>query len=342
MDNMSKELIVEAAKNLKKALPLMMQYSVPTTPDNYALWYHYVDEKNDDLKQSMDKLLASSDICSPIKSEFLYREHVSAPIESNTWELRSTVEKMMLQLDQLIVDTKADTNQFQKSVEKTFDDINKVEEEGWSVDDVVGLLLGLEKGAKQMRNATQFFSHNLALAKTEIDTLKEQLVETQNAAMYDSLTGLYNRYAFDTELTAYLDKSKQGLCIILCDIDHFKKFNDNWGHLLGDQVLKAVGRKINESMRDGSTAYRFGGEEFVILLTNTNIRIARHFAESIRKKLEKLSLRDKRSGQLINNITASFGVVQYAPGESISELISRADDYLYKAKSLGRNRVLPI
>ena len=193
-----------------------------------------------------------------------------------------------------------------------------------------------------MRNATQFFGNSLASAKNEIGHLKVQLAESQNAAIYDSLTGLLNRHAFDTELSAYLEADTKGLCLILCDIDHFKNFNDTWGHLLGDQVLKAVGRKINESMRDKNTAYRFGGEEFVMLLPNTNIRIARHFAETIRKKFEKLSLKDKRSGQVINNITASFGVVESKPNETLTDLIARADDYLYKAKSLGRNRVLPI
>ena len=315
---------------------------MPTTPNNYALWYHYVAEKNPALKESMDKLLSASDICPPIQAESLYRKHVSSTVENETWEFRSTIENMMIQLDQLIGDTHSDTTEFQHSFDKNVSNITKLEEEGWSIEEVVGLLKRLEKDAKQMRNATQFFGNSLASAKSEIGKLKVQLEESRKAALYDSLTGLLNRYAFDSELTSYLQSNSGGFSIILCDIDHFKKFNDTWGHLLGDQVLKAVGRKINESMRDQSSAYRFGGEEFVMLLPKTNIRIARHFAESIRKKLERLSLKDKRSGQMINNITASFGVVESQPNESITEVIARADEYLYKAKSLGRNRVLPI
>lgn len=339
---MSKELIIESAKNLKKALPLMMKYSVPTTPNNYALWYHYAAEKNLALKESMDKLLSSNGTYPPIQAESLYREHIRPEEENATWELRSTIEKMIVQLDKSIIDTHSDTNQFQQSFDKTVAKISKVEEEGWSIDEVVGLLKTFEKDAKQMRNATRFFSNSLAVAKSEINNLKEQLEQTRNAAMYDSLTGLFNRNAFDTELSAYLKADTKGLCLILCDIDHFKKFNDTWGHLLGDQVLKAVGRKINDNMRDGRTAYRFGGEEFVMLLPKTNVRIARQFAETTRKQFERLTLKDKRSGQLINNITASFGVVESQPNETITELIARADEYLYKAKRLGRNRVLPI
>jgi diguanylate cyclase len=339
---MSKELIVESAKNLKKALPLMMKYSVPTTPDNYSLWYHYVANDNNNLTESMDKLLAANDICPPIQAESLYREHIRSPSESETWELRATLEKVMTELDQLIIDTHSDTDKFGHTFDKTVQNISKVEKEGWSIDEVVSMLKILEKDASQMRNATKFFSNNLALAKNEIDTLKMQLEQTRSAAIYDSLTGLLNRYAFDTELSAYLAADTKGLCIILCDIDHFKNFNDTWGHLLGDQVLKAVGRKINESMRNETKAYRFGGEEFVMLVPKSNIRIARVLAESIRKKLEKLSLKDKRSGEYINNITASFGVVESQPNETLTDLIARADEYLYKAKTLGRNRVLPI
>lgn len=153
---------------------------------------------------------------------------------------------------------------------------------------------------------------------------------------------MLNRYAFDTELSTFLSTKADGLCLILADIDHFKKFNDQWGHLLGDQVLKAVGRKFNESMRDGTTAYRFGGEEFVILLPKTNLRLARHFAESLRRLIEKLNLKDKRSGQMIDNISASFGVVEFQKGESLTSFIARADTFLYEAKRLGRNRVLPM
>jgi len=339
---MSKELIVESAQNLKKALPLMMKYSVPTTPTNYALWYHYVAEKNTPLQKSMDKLLAACDVCPPIQAELLYREHVMPKEESETWELRNTIEKMIVQLDKSIIDTHSDTHQFQESCEKTFANIKKVEEEGWSVDEVVGLLKNLEKDAKMMRNATSFFGNSLAMAKKEIETLKEELAKSKNAAIYDALTGLFNRYAFDNDLSAYLAKGGKGLCLILCDIDHFKEFNDTWGHLLGDQVLRAVGKKINDNMRSGKSGYRFGGEEFTILLPQTNIRIARHFAETLRKQFEKISLKDKRSGEQINNITASFGVVESKPNETMSELIARADEYLYKAKHLGRNRVLPI
>ncbi|PKG40270.1 GGDEF domain-containing protein [Psychromonas sp. Urea-02u-13] len=339
---MNSSLLMKSAANLKKALPLMMKYKVPTTPVNYALWYTYVSDELPELNEQLNDLMANNDICPPIQAESLYRDFVASKTDSETLELRTSIDKMLIQLDKSLIDTHKDTNTFQKAFEKTFDDINSVEQEGLSVEEVIGLVKKLQGDSKNMHRSTAFFSKSLENAKGEIASLKAQLEKSQKLALYDSLTGLLNRHAFDTELSAYLEKNNQGLCLVLADIDHFKNFNDQWGHLLGDQVLKAVGRKLNDSMRNGASAYRFGGEEFAILIPKSKLRIARHFAESIRKVIEKLTLKDKRTGEKINNVTISLGVVEFQQGDSLHNFITRADEFLYEAKRLGRNRVLPI
>ena len=338
----TKELIVKSAANLKKAIPLMMRYQVPTTPINYSLWYSYVANDIPELNMQLDKLMADREVCPPVQAESLYREFIANKTESDAWALRESVEKMLIELGQTITDTSCDTDKFQQTFDKTFADILQVEEAGYSVSDLVLLLKKLENDSKDIRSSTSFFSKSLIKAKDEIVSLKEQLEKSQKVALYDSLTGLLNRHAFDTELSFFLSKENKGLCLIMADIDHFKLFNDQWGHLLGDQVLKAVGRKLNDSMRDGSSAYRFGGEEFVILLPNSNLRIARHFAEALRKSIERLTLKDKRTAEIIKNITSSFGVAEFTKGDTLSSLIARADEHLYQAKRLGRNRVIPI
>ena len=339
---MNSNLLIESAQNLKKAVPLMMKYKVPTTPVNYALWYTYVSDQVPLLNEKLDALIETNDVCPPAQSNSLYREFVADETESETWELRNSVDKMLINLGQTLTDTHNDTNNFQKSVEKTFGEINNVEDDGLTVEEVIGLLKKLQDDSQNISRSTSFFSDTLASAKGEITSLKMQLEKSQKQALYDSLTGLLNRHAFDAEVSAFLAAKTEGLCLILADIDHFKAFNDQWGHLLGDQVLKAVGRKLNDSMRDGSSAYRFGGEEFVILVPKSKLRIARHMAESMRKMIERLTLKDKRSGETIKNITLSFGVVEFQKNDSLGSFIERADEFLYEAKRLGRNRVLPI
>ena len=339
---MSDSLFTESTKNLKKAVPLMMQYKVPTTPINYALWYTYVSNAIPELTEELDNLLACHKVCPPVQAESLYRTFVADKAESSTWKLRNNIEKMLIGLTQSIKDTSEDANKFKSTLDKTFSDLHRVQDEGWSIDELMTLFRELEGNSKKIHNATNFFSSSLNKAQQEIESLKAKLQESQQLALYDSLTGLLNRHSFDTELSALLQTDNRGLCLILGDIDHFKKFNDQYGHLLGDQVLRAVGRRLIEADRDGSKSYRFGGEEFAILLPKSGLRRARQFAEAVRVKIEKLSLRDKRSANLIDNVSASFGVSEFTPGDTLTTFIARADELLYKAKRLGRNRVMPL
>jgi diguanylate cyclase len=130
--------------------------------------------------------------------------------------------------------------------------------------------------------------------------------------------------------------------LVLLDLDHFKSLNDNYSHLLGDSVIRAVSNRLKSISRDGVSAYRYGGEEFALIVPNKDLRLARHYAENTRRLIEKISVRDKQSGQTVSSITASFGVAEFQGKESATSLIARADKLLYEAKQLGRNRVMPI
>jgi len=339
---MNSDTFAKSAANLKKAVPLMMKYQVPTTPLNYALWYTYVSEEIPQLNQELDSLLEHFDICPPMRAENLYRQFVADKTEQDTWQLRQSVEVMLTELSQSVKDTQVDSHKFQSVLDTTFADLHRVEDEGWSIEEIMVLIRNIDGNSKSITNATKFFNNTLQKSQQEIESLKIQLAETQKLALYDSLTGLLNRYSFDAELSSLMAKNNRGLCLILADIDHFKKFNDEYGHLLGDQVLKAFGRRLNDSARDGSQAYRFGGEEFAILLPSSSLGRARQFAETTRKLIERLSIRDKRTAKSVNNITASFGVSEFKVGDTLTSFITRADEQLYTAKRLGRNRVLPM
>ncbi|NRA70687.1 MAG: diguanylate cyclase [Gammaproteobacteria bacterium] len=339
---MTQDIFNQSAGYLKKAVPLMIKYQVPTTPTNYALWYAYVSEEIPQLNQELDALLDGNKICPPMRAELIYRHHVADKTDSQTWQLRQSVDAMLCELTQSVKDTRVDSGKFQRAIEKSFEDLHRVEDEGWSIEEVMVLIRNLAGDTKRISNAAKFFNHTLEKSQQEIESLKKQLAATEKLALYDSLTGLLNRHSFDAELTSLMAKNNQGLCLILADIDHFKRFNDQYGHLLGDQVLKSFGRRLNDSARDGSQAYRFGGEEFAILLPQSGLGRARQFAETTRKLIEKLSVRDKRTAKSVDNISASFGVSEFRTGDTLTSFITRADEQLYEAKRLGRNRVLPI
>ena len=339
---MSDKILKKATLNLKKAVPLMMKHQIPATPSNYALWYLYVDDQNPELNAAIDEIISEYDTVPTTSSQILYQNHIASQEELDVKSMRLSLEAMATELSQTMTDTGSDTSAFQSSIDKNFAKLNRIEEDGIPLEQVLGLVRNLIDDAANIRQSTDFFNSQLGKAQAEIENLKNQLKETEKEALYDALTGALNRRAFDADFKDLLDSSPEGLCIILADIDHFKAFNDNYGHVLGDQVLKIVAKRINEASRDGAKAYRIGGEEFAIICPKSNLRSARHLAESVRRAIEKLSLKDRRSNQRIDNITCSFGVAEYNTVSKSRAIVDAADTQLYEAKRLGRNRVMPI
>ncbi|WP_076413613.1 GGDEF domain-containing protein [Shewanella sp. UCD-KL12] len=339
---MSKEIMKQAASNLKKAVPLMLKHQIPTTPTNYALWYTYVSEQAPELNKKLDSIIEQHSTCPPVSSDLLYREYVSDPAEVDVIDMRQNIEAMANELSHSLKDTNLDATQFQHRIDSNFEKLNRIEEEGVSLEKVLGVVRNLVKESEDIRSSTQYFTGQLSKAQQEIDALKSQLAKSEHNVLYDALTGVLNRRAFDNDIDGLLSQSPDGLCLILIDIDHFKAFNDNYGHLLGDQVLKAVAKRLQEACRDGVKLYRYGGEEFAVIVPNSQLSAARHLAEAMRRGLEKVSLKDRRKDVRINNITASFGVAQWNKKLGTSQLIEKADALMYEAKRLGRNRVMPM
>jgi two-component system cell cycle response regulator len=162
----------------------------------------------------------------------------------------------------------------------------------------------------------------------------------ERLANFDSLTGLYNRRAILGKLHELINRAnryKENFSLIMLDIDHFKGVNDRYGHLTGDEVLEKVAALIRRNIRDTDIVGRYGGEEFIIILPQTNLSPAWVAAERIRSIIEKAEMKD-----LVGNvfaITVSQGLAGWEWGEDADSLVSRADEALYKAKGKGRNRV---
>lgn len=160
------------------------------------------------------------------------------------------------------------------------------------------------------------------------------------SAQTDPLTGLNNRFAFDKSLQHEWSLSRRHdspFSILILDIDHFKQINDQKGHAAGDAALVAVANAIQETIRDSDTAYRFGGEEFVILLNNTTEPGSSLLGNRIRKKIESLRIKYEREEI---TLTASLGSATLSRSETGEQLLNRADSALYEAKETGRNRVV--
>ena len=209
--------------------------------------------------------------------------------------------------------------------------------------DEIGIIVKflLAENAKMQHEAGEL-KKNLEQSRLQIDNLRTHLAEAREIGMRDPLTSLSNRRRFEESLAKELaDARARGtaLCLVMADVDNFKKVNDLFGHRIGDEILKMFARVLVENVRSSDIVARYGGEEFAVILPSTRVEDARAMTERMRSQLESMQLAVHDSGQKIGRITASFGIAEVAAGDDTDELVHRADAMLYQAKCAGRNCV---
>jgi len=172
-------------------------------------------------------------------------------------------------------------------------------------------------------------------------SLERREARYRELSLRDGLTGLYNKRHLETELRAEAARSAEGgtpLSAIFLDIDDFKAVNDSYGHALGDEMLAALAATVLASVRERDEAFRFGGEEFVVLMPGIRAADAFLAAERIRERFARDSRREAKGETVF--ATVSLGVAELLPGESGEAFLRRADDAMYEAKRLGKDRTV--
>ncbi len=196
---------------------------------------------------------------------------------------------------------------------------------------------------EKMQRDSQELKSSLEQSRCQIQELRSNLAQAQELGMRDGLTELRSRRFFDVSIETEIEEAhaqKSALCLVMADIDHFKRVNDTFGHPIGDQVLRSFSSLVLNNVKGRDVVARYGGEEFALILPHTDLAGAKRLTEQIRNQLECKRWTVKRDGQPIGKLTASFGIAQLAPGEDSERLIRRADAKLYEAKNLGRNRIV--
>jgi diguanylate cyclase len=201
----------------------------------------------------------------------------------------------------------------------------------------------LVQGARDMETSNRKLEARLAASRQEIEQLQHNLEAVRTESLTDPLTTLANRKYFDTALAqsiAEAEAKNEPLSLLMADIDHFKTFNDRFGHLTGDQVLRLVAMSVKQSVKNSDIAARYGGEEFVIALPNAGLDTAILIADQIRRAVMTKELMKRSTGERLGRVTVSIGVAALRPSDSAPLLMERADRCLYAAKRGGRNRVV--
>lgn len=331
--------IEESYGYIRLALPLMSKYNIPATPQNYTVWYRYVSGADLELAKAIDTLLEKEDLFSDETNESLYRRFCSNTDESELRKIRDDLRHILLTILKEVTELTGQSEEYESFVTHSIDALT----EDPSVEEIRTVICQIIEKTKALGNFGKKIRSKLNETKEALQELREDFERVKTEASVDFLTGLANRKTFHDALIELMNEAvsqQKELSLLLVDIDRFKKFNDEHGHLVGDEVLKFVAKKIKEIVRGRDLLARFGGEEFAVILPQTPLEGAQVVAESINGLFARTTLKAVHTSTTLGKVTVSVGVAHYRPGELPATLIDRADRALYRAKQTGRNRVV--
>jgi diguanylate cyclase len=325
----------QAYELARKALEAMESNGVWPTSRNYTLWLHYVTEANGALAKEIDRLIAAGE---PITE--LVGEHLASQFLAETKVNGDILEAGNALSAELSSVTRAIEN-VQRSAEEYGQELATATERLGDEKQVKAVVEDLAAATQKVQADNKTLETQLAETTAELGRLRENLDQVRRDAMTDGLTGLTNRKAFDERLAAACAEAElqnQAVTLAIIDIDHFKGFNDAWGHQIGDQVLRYVSSVIGRMGAMPRVAARYGGEEFAIIFPNEGGRTAQAVLEEIRTEVSSRSLKRRSTNEDLGAITVSAGYAERLKGETLVSLVERADAALYASKHAGRNR----
>ena len=309
-------------------------------PRNYEIWYVYATGYNSALNKIINETLARNGKLTEADLEQIYETYLSQikttdRIDKVGARVIGEIDDVMTLIDDAL------------GMSASYDDTLSGAAAELSVarngDQVKTTVQSLTKSTREMRETNTALRDRLRLSKSEISDLQQSLEAIRAESLTDPLTGLGNRKYFDRSIDVAVENalaSGEPLSLLMFDIDHFKSFNDSYGHLTGDQVLRLVGMSLKQTIKGQDITARYGGEEFAVVLPNTALRQALTVADHIRRAVMAKELKKKSTGEILGRVTISVGVSMLKPGDDTDTLIERADACLYAAKRNGRNRVI--
>jgi diguanylate cyclase len=322
------------------ALSQLRALRLAATPRNYEIWYAYATGHYPSLNLIVNDMLArrialAGDTLDQIGARFISPSGIKERIDSVGTRVAHEIQQVVASLDSTM-GTAGACSEDLAQVDGTLAALRNRDAVRAVVERMVLVASKIEEDRRQLEA-------QLNASRSELNLLRQELKIIHNASLTDPLTGLANRKSFEHSLQkAMADASENGepLSLMMADIDYFKAFNDSWGHLTGDQVLRLVAMALKQSVKGGDVVARYGGEEFAVVLSNTPLDSALDGADQIRRSIMSRDVISRSSGQNLGRVTISFGIAIAREHDSMASFIARADACLYCAKCNGRNRVI--
>lgn len=328
----------QSAELLRRTLALLGQHDACFNPVSFTVWYEFAAGTNARLTQAIEQAMATEPRLGDATTIRLYQEFVADADQAVVQNVSNQFQHMMAGVAESAQQTGHQASSFGEQLTGLTTALQH--------NDAAALSLRVAEtlaGTAQMQSSVLLLHQQVTASRHEIERLQSDLARARNEAMLDPLTQILNRQGFDKQLASMLLKPVEpdsAHCLVMLDIDHFKRVNDTHGHVMGDRVIQAVGSVLRSCVPDKTHAVaRFGGEEFAILMPSSTLAQSVATAELVRQRTKAMKLRDRRTQEVVLTVSISGGVASMLPGDDAQDLIERADGALYKSKQSGRDRI---
>lgn len=330
----------------RRALDAMSDLDITPSPENYAVWATHIAGESPSLSKVIQK---HQNAGRPVDDSFcgaLYAKYLMRQVTSDEMLETSAAVEAQLRETQSVLQTAGEQAE---AYGDTLQDASGALSESADASTLSRLVNELREQTQQQIERNRALESRLDESSKTVSDLRTVLEKTQKEAetakqqaVTDALTGLSNRLRFDSALSEGVTaakRDKKPYAVMLVDIDHFKRFNDTWGHQTGDQIIRFVAKTIQTIAGKGNVVARYGGEEFAVLAPSARTAEAAFLAEKVRAAVEAKQLMRRSTNESLGSVTVSIGVAELEGDETPDALVGRADRRLYASKHNGRNQV---
>jgi diguanylate cyclase len=349
-DDLFGDMDVEYATTVAdRAIRSMSQQSVPVTPGNFSVWFDYAMGTSPALRKTIDVLIGNKRKFDASINRELYATFVKPQSGADAAgdfpeQLQGVISSAREFLATAISDNRTQIEALGQVASQVASQVtSQVNSQVQVNGDPRPIIEQLVAELARATSRAAALETNFLASTQELDRIRDSLRAAEERSNTDALTGLANRRSMDEFFRSAQIVAMEGdepLSILMIDIDHFKKFNDTYGHQVGDQVLRLVAKVLQDNVGQGGLAARYGGEELIAVLPGYDLGACVEVAERIRLRISEARLTRRATGQAISSVTVSIGVAQFRLAESAETMIERCDLGLYQAKRSGRNRTV--